>query len=247
MNSKLIWQSKHWGIGIGCASAIVGLILAVPENVNTWRLVEKHNQVFGYKYNDINYIRTNEIIPPGFEVTNLIPGKHEMKALGTGLLFMGSAMIWGFSQALVKDYERLETTNWKIRQSEFELKNIEIEQNTEVQRWAIELDSQGDISKMQQASVSYMGEGEKEEEEKPENQKFSENAIGYLAWLQSKNFNQAKVRDLGMLHFNKRQPKAEEIRKWIDELCVDGIAQWLDEKKNEFKLLTGENENTNIE
>lgn len=237
MNSKFIWQSKHWGIAIGCASAITGIILAIPKNVNTWRQIEKHSQVFGYKYNDISYIRSNEIIPEGFEVTNIIPGQYEIKALGTGLLFMGSAMIWGFSQALVKEYERLEKTNWKIRQSEFELEDIQIDQNVEVQRWAIELDAQSDISNMLNPPKAYLEEAEEEEEENPDKQKFSENAVGYLGWLQAKNFSQAKVRDLGMLRFNRRQPKAEEIRKWIDELCVDGVAEWLDEKKNEFRLL----------
>lgn len=238
MNSKFIWQSKHWGIAIGCASAVTGLILAVPNNVNTWRQIEKHSQVLGYKYIDISYIRQNEIIPEGFEVTNLIPGQHGIKALGTGLLFMGCAMIWGFSQALSKDYERIEKTNWKIRQSEFELEDIQIDQNVEVQRWAIELDAQSDISNMLNPPKAYLEEAEEEEEEEnPDKQKFSENAIGYLGWLQAKNFIQAKVRDLAQLSFNGKKIPTDQIRKWIDELCTDGVTEWLDEDKKEFRIL----------
>ncbi|MUH00353.1 hypothetical protein F7734_52030 [Scytonema sp. UIC 10036] len=241
MNQKFLWATKHWGLGVGASLAVVGIVLAAPENMNTWRRVEKTSEFFGQTYTESTYIRMDEIIPQGYEVTALAYGRHEMKALGAGLLFLGSAMVWGFAQALVPEYERLEKTNHRIRKSEFELEDIQIQQNTEVARWSIELDAQSDISKMLNPPKPYIEESVEDEEESEqkalEGAKFSDTYTGFLGWLQSKEIRQATVRDLAQKSFNGKKIPSEQIRKWVDELCVDGLAEWLDEEKKEFRLL----------
>lgn len=246
MNDKFILASKHWGVGVGGCLAIAGLILAAPENMNTWRQVERSSQFFNQAYTETTYIRLSETVPAGYRVTSSTFGKHETKTLGVGLLLLGSAMVWGFAQALVPEYDRIERTNHKIRQSEFELQDVEIEQNTEVSRWAIELDAQTDISNMLNPPKAYLQDEDDEEDEEEKERKalkgsggakFSETYTGFLGWLNSKDIRQAKVRELAQLSFNGKKIPSEQIRKWVDELCVDELAEWLDEEKKEFRLL----------
>ncbi|NMG06815.1 hypothetical protein [Brasilonema sp. UFV-L1] len=40
-----------------------------------------------------------------------------------------------------------------------------------------------------------------------------------------------RVRDLAQLSFNGKKTPSEQIRRWVDELCVDELAEWLDEDK----------------
>jgi hypothetical protein len=131
--------------------------------------------------------------------------------------------------------------NHKIRRSEWELEDVEVSQNTEVARWAIELDAQGDISRMLNPPTPYM-EDEPEDEESSaqkaiEPTKFSETYTGFLGWLHSKEIRQATVRDLAQRSFNGKKIPSEQIRRWVDELAGDGLAEWLDEEKREFRLL----------
>lgn len=244
MNEKFLWATKHWGMGIGGCMAIAGLVLAAPENMNTWQQVERSGQFLGQTYTENTYIRMGEALPSGYQVIGITLGKHETKALGTGLLFLGSAMVWGFAQALVPEYDRLEEINHKVRQSEFELEDIQINQNVEVQRWAIELDAQSDISAMLNPPKAYLQDEENDEEEEERKAllgggtKFSETYTGFLGWLNSKEIRQATIRDLAQKSFNGKKNPSEQIRKWIDELCADGLAEWLDEEKKEFRLLS---------
>jgi hypothetical protein len=241
MNDNFIWASKHGGIAIGGALAVTGLFLAAPQTMITWHKVENERKAFGMNYTEVTYVRAGETPPEGFTVTDTVYGSHETKALGTALLFLGSSLVWSFSQALVPEYERLERLNHKIRRSEWELEDVEVSQNTEVARWAIELDAQGDISRMLNPPTPYM-EDEPEDEESSaqkaiEPTKFSETYTGFLGWLHSKEIRQATVRDLAQRSFNGKKIPSEQIRRWVDELAGDGLAEWLDEEKREFRLL----------
>jgi hypothetical protein len=244
MNEKFLWASKHVGIAVGGALAVTGLFLAAPKNMVTWRRVEQERTALGMNYAEVSYVRVGEALPKGFTVTRTIYGNHETKALGTALLFFGSTLVWGFSQALVPEYERIERTYHKIRQSEFELEDVQVTQNTEVARWAIELDAQGDISRMLNPPVPYIEEEADDEDEGTagghkaiEPSKFSETYTGFLGWLQSKEIRQATVRELAQKSFNGKKIPSDQIRRWVDELSVDGLAEWLDEDKKEFRLL----------
>ncbi|KAB8313972.1 hypothetical protein SD81_040290 [Tolypothrix campylonemoides VB511288] len=238
MNPKFVWQSKHLGLGVGVVLAGLGLFLAVPENVNTWRRIEKTSKVFGYEIKESTYIRLNEFLPQGFAEVEMIPGRVEYKALGTGLLFLGSAMSLVFSSILLREYERIEQTNYIVRQSEFELEDLQLNQNTEVARWAIELDAQADISTMLNPSVQYLQEPQEEETEEIKDT-FSETSTGFLGWVREKkpNVSQFKVTDLCKLRFNKRLLKVDEIRKFVDDLVASEVAEWLDDSKSTFRLL----------
>ncbi|MUH01128.1 hypothetical protein F7734_56240 [Scytonema sp. UIC 10036] len=237
MNPKFIWQSKHLGLGVGIALSGLGLFLAVPENMNTWIKVQKTYTIGSFEFQDTTHIRINETTPQGYAVVELIPGKTEYKALGTGLMFLGSVLSLCFSSILVKEYERIEQSNYRLRQSEFELEDLHLDQTTEVARWAIELDAQADISKMLNPPKAYLPDSEEDE---PDNDKFSETSTGFLGWLKTKNLDTShiKVSQVGSLSFNGRKLKADEIRKFVDELVTSEVAEWLDDKKSEFRLLS---------
>lgn len=239
MNPKFLWQSKHLGLGIGVSLTLLGLFLAVPENINSWKKVEKTYTIGGFAFQDITHIRMNEAIPEGFEVTEAIPGKTEYKALGTGLMFLGSVLSLCFSSILVKEYERIEQSNYRLRQSEFELEDLHRDQTTEVARWAIELDAQADISAMLNPPKAYLPDSEDE----PDNDTFSETTFGFLAWLKTKelDFSKISVSKVTSLSFKSRENGSKklsvtQVRSFVDELISSNTTEWLDDKKSEFRL-----------
>ena len=237
MNSTFIWQSKHLGLGVGIALSGLGFFLAVPNNMNSWIKIQKTSVVMGFELLETTYVRTNEIIPDGYQIAEApVKGYHEIKAMGTGLMLLGSAMSLCFSSILKKEYERIEQSNYRLRQSEFELEDLHRDQTTEVARWAIELDAQSDISAMLNPPKAYLEDLDTEHSE--EAQHFSETSTGFLGWLQSKGIQQAKVRDIAQKSFNNKKIPTETLRLWVDDLVNNGVAIWIDDKKSEFKLLS---------
>lgn len=92
-------------------------------------------------------------------------------------------------------------------------------QNTEVARWAIELDAQSDISRMLNPPTPYIEEEPDDEDESTgrehkaiEPSKFSETYTGFLGWLQSKEIRQGTVRELAQKSFNGKKIPSDQSR-----------------------------------
>ena len=239
MNNKAIWLTKHWGLGISTLMSISGLVMASPGYMQSWIVSQANNQApfFQIKYKTITITRFNEDVPRGYTPISFIPDSHELKGLGTSMMLLGTTLILGCANSLKKEYERLETANWMVRQSEFKLADLEYTQGVEVDRWAIELDAQQQISNMQQPPKNYY---EKEDVQPKLEPEFSRTATGFLAWLQQKAEklgNTFEVRWCGMQSFGGQKTSKEQIIIWVTEMIQIEQAEWVDEEKKSFRLL----------
>ncbi len=180
MNNKALWLAKHWGLGIGTLISVTGLIMAAPGNMQSWVISQGNNKIpiLQVKYDNIITTRFNEDVPSGYKPIKFIPDNHELKGLGTSMMILGTSLLFGCANALKKEYERLETANWMVKQSEFTLADLEYSQGVEVDRWAIELSAQQQISNMIQSPKSYYEEDNEQPKTEPE---FSRTATGFLA------------------------------------------------------------------
>ncbi len=246
---KEIWVTQHWGIGIGLVSAVAGLVLAAPENMNTWQLYERKyteslpgipllSSPRKVTHRETFYLRPDELPPDGSKLIAVIPGNQEIKTLGVGLLLFGSSLTWAMAQALVPEYKRMEQLNWRIRRSEFELENVELEQNVEVQDFVIRISAEKEITRMLTAPKSYMGEEQESDEKEPE---LTRTATGFFAWLQEKakknGSNDFEVRWCCSQSFAGKKSSKFEVTSWVDELAQMGATEWLDEEKKTFRLI----------
>ncbi len=239
MNNKAIWLAKHWGLGTGILMTISGLVMASPGYMQSWVISQGNNKIpiLQVKYDDIITTRFNEDVPSGYKPIRFIPDNHELKGLGTSIMLLGTSLLFGCANSLKKEYERLETANWMIRQSEFKLADLEYTQGVEVDRWAIELDAQQQISNMIQSPKSYYENVDEQSKPEPE---FSRSATGFLAWLQKKAEtlgNTFEVRWCRQQSFAGKKPTQEEIVTWVTELINVEQAEWVDEEKKSFRLL----------
>ncbi len=123
-----------------------------------------------------------------------------------------------------------------VRQSEFKLADLEYTQGVEVDRWAIELDAQQQISNMIQSPKSYY---ESEDEHPKTEPEFSRTTTGFLAWLQQKSEklgNTFEVRWCRQQSFVGKKPTQDEIITWVTELVNIEQVEWEEEGKS-FKLI----------
>ena len=239
MNNKAVWLAKHWGLGTGILMTISGLVMASPGYMQSWIVSQANNQApfFQIKYKTITITRFNEDVPRGYTPISFIPDSHELKGLGTSMMLLGTTLIRVCANSLKKEYERLETANWMVRQSEFKLADLEYTQNTEVDRWAIELDAQQQISNMIQPPKSYYDTENEQSKPEPE---FSRTCTGFLAWLQQKAEklgNTFELRWCMQQSFGGKKPTKEEIISWVTELVQIEQVEWVDEEKKSFRLL----------
>lgn len=145
--------------------SFTGLIMAAPGNVQSWVISQANNKTpfLTLKYKTIAITCEDEDIPNGHTPIRFIADNHELKGLGASMMLLGTSLILGCANYLKKEYERLETANWMVRQSEFKLANLEYTQGVEVDRWAIELDAQQQISNMIKSPKTYY----EQEDEQP--------------------------------------------------------------------------------
>ena len=239
MNNKAVWLAKHWGLGIGAFMSISGLIMAAPGNMTAWEISQGSDKdpLLGMSYTTTITTRFNEPIPNKYKPIGTIQDNHELKGLGTSMMILGTSLILGCANSLKKEYERLETANWMVRQSEFKLADLEYTQGVEVDRWAIELDAQQRISNMIQPTKNYYDK----EDEQPKNEPdFSRTATGFLALLQKKAEtlgNSFEVRWCMQQSFGGKKSTKEEIISWVTELVQIEQVEWLDQEKKSFRLL----------
>ncbi len=229
----------YWGLGIGVLMSISGLIMASPGYMQSWVISQGSNKfpVFEVKYDEIITTRFNEDVPSGYKPISFIPDSHELKGLGASMMLLGTSLLFGCAQLLKKEYERLETANWMIRQSEFKLADLEYTQGVEVDRFAIEYDAQQQISNMQQPPKKYYDTENEQPKPEPE---FSRTATGFLAFLQQKAEKLGttfEVRWCGMQSFGGKKSTKEEIMNWVAELVQIEQVEWVDEEKKSFRLL----------
>ena len=239
MNNKALWLTKHWGLGIGVVMSVSGLIMAAPGNMMTWKISQGSDKepFLGTTYTTTAVTRINELIPNKYKLIAIIRDNHELKGLGTSMMILGTSLLFGCANALKKEYERLETANWMVRQSEFKLADLEYTQGVEVDRWAIELEAQQQISNMIQSPKSYY---DKEDEQPKLEPEFSRTATGFLAWLQQKAEkigNKFEVRWCMQQSFAGKKGTKEEIITWVMQLVQIEQAEWLDQEKKSFRLL----------
>ena len=238
MNNKALWLAKHWGLGIGVVMSVSGLVMASPGYMQSWVISQANNLApfFQIKYKTVATTRAQEDIPRGYTPIRFIPDSHELKGLGTSMMLLGTTLILGCANSLKKEYERIETANWMVRQSEFKLADLEYTQGVEVDRWAIELDAQQQISNMIQSPKSYY---EQEDNQPKPQSEFSRTATGFLAWLQKKAETLGdtfEVRWCRQQSFAGKKPTQDEIIIWVTELVNIEQAEWVEEGKS-FKLI----------
>ena len=239
MNNKALWLTKHWGLAIGTLMSISGLIMATPGNMQSWVVSQANNQApfFQIKYKTVITTRLNEDVPKGYKPISFLPDSHELKGLGTSMMILGTSLILGCANSLKKEYERLETANWMVRQSEFKLADLEYSQGVEVERWAIELEAQQQISNMQQPPKSYYENVDEQSKPEPE---FSRSATGFLAWLQQKAEklgNTFEVRWCCQQSLSGKKSTVAEVMNWVEELVKIEQLEWVDDEKKSFRLL----------
>ena len=219
--------------------SVSGLVMAAPGNMMTWKITQGSDKdpFLGVSYTITAITRINEPIPNKYKLIGTIQDNHELKGLGTSMMILGTSLLFGCANTLKKEYERLETANWMVRQSEFKLADLEYTQGVEVDRWAIELDAQQQISNMQQPPKSYYEQSDEQPKPEPE---FSRSATGFLAWLQKKAEtlgNTFEVRWCRQQSFAGKKPTQEEIISWVTELVNIEQVEWVDEEKKSFRLL----------
>ncbi|MBO3463016.1 hypothetical protein G7B40_041085 [Aetokthonos hydrillicola Thurmond2011] len=239
-----VWLAKHWGLAIGSIMGFGGLCLAVPGNMVTWSKYQQTNNILGVSYTTEQYAPINSPPPFGFKLVGILPDSHSVKGLGASLALLGSTILFMSANSLKKEYERLEFTNWQIRQSEFELTDYEYGQSVEVDRYAIDLQYQQQISNMLNPPVAYHPEELTSPEDQPRlkaEPEFSRTCTGFLAWLKQEKFqkfeNKFVVRVLAQQSFPQKKLSTEEIRSFVDELVQVEQVSWLDEEKSSFRLL----------
>ena len=240
MNNKAIWLTKHWGLGIGVLMSVTGLVMAAPGNMQSWVISQANNKTpfLQVKFKTIATTRLNEDIPKGYTPISFIADQHELKGLGTSMMLLGTSLILGCANSLKKEYERLERANWMVRQSEFTLADLEYTQGVEVDRWAIELDAQQQISNMQQPPKKYYDTENEQSKPEPE---FSRSATGFLAWLtkkaQERNSNTFEIKWCRVQSWAGQKYSTEQIISWVEELVNVEQLEWVDTEKKSFRLL----------
>ncbi len=239
MNNKAVWLAKHWGLATGILMTISGIVMASPGYMQSWVISQGSNKfpVFEVEYDEIITTRFNEDVPSGYKPIKFIPDSHELKGLGTSIMILGTSLLFGCANALKKEYERLETANWMVRQSEFRLTDLEYTQGVEVDRFAIEMEAQQEISNMQQPPKKYY----ETEDEKPKPEpEFSRSATGFLAFLQQKAEklgNTFEVRWCCQQSLSGKKSTVAEVMNWVTELVQIEQVEWLDDDKKSFRLL----------
>lgn len=262
-NVKALWLAKHWGLGIGVVLTVTGLSAAAPGYMVTWRVSARTDTLFGEKLTQTSYTRLHEALPDGFKAVGVLPDSHELKGLGVSAMILGSSLMLACAVGLKREYARQERTNWALRQSEFdldcitrqagielanheaqfglELDKYDIEKQAEIDKWKIDLDTQGQISNMLQPKQSYYAKEEEDQPRLKQEPEFSRTTPGFLAWLQQEKFaklgRQFEVRWCCQQSFPGEKLKAEEVRGFVGELSGIGQAEWLDDAKNQFRLL----------
>lgn len=234
------WLLKHWALGLSSLVSFGGLFLAVPGNEVAWRAYQQTDKLLGVEYKMDEYYRADAVPPKKYQLIAILPDAKGLKGLGASLMLVGSTVLFMSANALKKEYERLELTNWAIRKSEFELTDYEYEQSVEVDRYAIDLQYQQQISDMLNPPTSYHPEDTPQDQPKLQAEpEFSKTATGYLAWLQQKAAklgNSFEVRWCCQQSFAGSKPTKAEVTGWVDELIAGGQTEWLDEEKKTFRL-----------
>ena len=240
MNNKAVWLTKHWGLGTGILMTICGIVMASPGYMQSWVVSKGSNKlpILEVNYNEIITTRFNEDVPRGYKPIKFIPDSHELKGLGTSMMILGTSLLFGCASALKEEYRRLETANWIIKQSEFELTDLKYSQNVEVNRWAIELHAQREISNLQQPPKKYY---ETENEQPKPEPEFSRTATGFLAWLTKKaeerNSNTFEIKWCRVQSWAGQKYSTEQIINWVEELVNVEQVEWVDTERKSFRLL----------
>ncbi len=244
---KGVWLARHWGLCLGLVMGFGGLCLAAQGNMVAWKVYEQNTRMVGMNYTITTYLRSSEPAPGEApreaRFLGRLPDDHEMKSLGASLMLLGSTLLFMSANALKKEYERLEFTNWAIRESEFALTDYEYQQSVEVDRYAIDLQCQQQISDMLNPPADYYPEAFKNPQDDPKlkaEPEFSRTPTGFLAWLHQKAARVGNSFDLRWCcqqSFAGAKPTKAEVTAWIDELSAAQQTEWLDEEKKSFRLL----------
>ncbi len=241
----IVRQIKQAACLVGAGLCIGGIFLAIPDTYKSWKYVREINKnLFGQKHAEEIIYRIEEDVPSSHKPYKTIQGQSQRKITGMLLLFFGGNLTWFFGQSLADEFEIIEKRCFKIRQSEFLIEDTMLRTGTEVEQTMIELDMLGKLAYYQKGfrpdNVTYLPQ-EKEEDEKTlldgEAGKYPVTANGFFMWLLDRNWRQAKVRELSQKSFNNTKLPTEQIRGFVEELISQKLAEWLDESKNEFRLL----------
>ena len=105
-------------------------------------------------------------------------------------------------------------------------------------RWAIELNAQREISNLQQPPKKYY---ETEDEQPKPEPEFSRTATGFLAWLtkkaQERNTNTFEIKWCRVQSWAGQKYSTEQIINWVEELVNVEQVEWVDTERKSFRLL----------
>ncbi len=241
----VVRQIKQAACFVGAGLCIGGIFLAIPDTYKTWKFVRDFNKnIFGQRQESVAIYRFEEEIPIHAKPYKIIHGQSQRKIAGMLLLFFGGNLAWFFGQSLADEFEIIEKRCFKIRQSEFLIEDTTLLTGTEVEQTMIEMDMLGKLAYYQQGfrpdNVTYLPPDTEEEQKTPadaDSGKYPVTANGFFMWLIDRNWRQAKVRDVSQKSFNNTKLPAEQVRGFVEELIGQKLAEWLDESKNEFRLL----------
>ena len=235
-------QIKQGFCVLGIGLCIGGMFLSIPDTYKSWRFTRvSRNNFFNASYTEEKIYRFEEPVPASENPYKIVYGQSQRKVSGVILIFFGGNLAWFFGQTLADEFSIIEKRRWKVRQSEFLIENTQLRTGTEVQQTMLEMDLLSRLSEFQQGfkpdEITYLPDDEVEETNEPEGDKYPETANGFFLWLMDKNIRQAKIRDISQKSFNNKHLSAEQVRGFVDELTGQRLAEWLDEGKNEFRLL----------
>lgn len=66
---------------------------------------------------------------------------------------------------------------------------------------------------------------------------YPETGKGFFLWLVEKEIRQSKVREISQKSYNGKHLSSEQVRSFVDDQAEQQVAEWLDEGKNQFRLI----------
>lgn len=235
-------QIKQGLCVLGIGLCIGGMFLSIPDTYKSWRFTRvSRRNFFNAAYTEEKIYRFEEPIPADEIPYKIVYGQSQRKLGGIILIFFGGNLAWFFGQALADEFSIIEKRRWKVRQSEFLIEDTTLKTGTEVQQTMLEMDLLSRLSEFQLGfkpdEITYLPDDDPASALEREGDQYPETANGFFLWLTDKDIRQAKVRDISQKSFNNKHLSADQVRGFVDELIRQHLAEWLDEARNEFRLL----------
>jgi hypothetical protein len=237
-----IRQIKQALCVLGIGLCVGGIFVSIPDTYKTWKFSRvTRSNLFGTSYTEDKIYRFEEPISSGESPYKIVYGQSQRKMSGFILIFFGGNLAWFFGQDLADEFSIIEKRRWKVQQTEFLIEDTTLKTGTEVHTTMLEMDLLSRLAEFQQGfkpeNVHYLPDDEEPADDDTSEDNYPETANGFFLWLTDKNIRQAKVRDISQKSFNNKHLSAEQVRAFVDDLISQKLADWLDEAKNEFRLL----------